>query len=85
MLILDQLDNPGTTIQGNKWQFFTDDVMGGRSSGVTAIEEYKGKKCYRITGNVTTENNGGFIQKRVKIEPPLSSYDYSGIFKCFWK
>ena len=46
MLILDQLDNPGTTIQGNKWQFFTDDVMGGRSSGVTAIEEYKGKKCY---------------------------------------
>jgi len=37
MLILDRLDNPGTTKQGNKWQFFTDDVMGDRSSGSTTI------------------------------------------------
>ena len=80
MFILDKLDKPGTTIQGQRWQFFTDGVMGGRSSGGTAIEEYNGKKCYRITGNVTTENNGGFIQMRVKIEPPLSSNYYRGVY-----
>ena len=80
MLILDKLDKPGITTQGNKWQFFTDNVMGGRSSGDTAIEEYNGKKCYRMTGNVTTENNGGFIQMRVKIKPPLSSHDYRGVY-----
>ena len=33
-----------------------------------------------MTGNVTTENNGGFIQMWVKIEPSLSSYDYSGVY-----
>ena len=80
MLILDKLDKPGITTQGNKWQFFTDNVMGGRSSGDAAIEEYIGKKCYRMTGNVTTENNGGFIQMRVKIEPALSSNNYRGVY-----
>ena len=43
MFILDQLENPGTTIQGNKWQFFTDGVMGGRSTGKSIIEDYQKK------------------------------------------
>ena len=61
MFILDRLDNPGTTIQGNKWQFFTDGVMGGSSTGKSIVEDYQEKKCYRMTGNVTTKSNGGFI------------------------
>ena len=43
MLILDRLDNPGKTIQENKWQFFTDGVMGGRSTGKSIIEDYQKK------------------------------------------
>ena len=80
MFILDNLKNPGTTIQGEKWKFFTDDVMGGRSSGESTIAEYKEKKCYRMTGNVTTKNNGGFIQMRVEIIPPLLSFKYAGVY-----
>ena len=67
MFILDNLQNPGVTTQGNSWQFFTDGVMGGLSSGKAKIEKVNGKKSYRMTGNVTTENIGGFIQMRVKI------------------
>ena len=81
MLILDRLENPGTTIQGNKWQFFTDGVMCGRSTGKSTIENYQEKKCYRITGNVTTENNGGFMQVRVKINPSLPSYNLLNSFR----
>ena len=33
-----------------------------------------------MTGNVTTENNGGFIQMRVKISPPLPSFKYTGVY-----
>ena len=80
MLVLDDLKNPGTSLQGHKWKFFTDGVMGGKSSGRTRIEEYKDKKCYRMTGNVTTENNGGFIQMRITIDPLISSSDYEGIY-----
>ena len=45
-----------------RWRFFTDDVMGGVSTGqVTFLKE--GNQTYaHMTGNVSTENNGGFIQ-----------------------
>ena len=80
MFVLDNLDNPGVTIQGHNWQFFTDGVMGGFSSGKAKIEKVDGINCYRMTGNVTTENNGGFIQMRVRISPPIPPNDYTGIY-----
>lgn len=80
MFILDNLKNPGVTTQGNNWQFFTDGVMGGLSSGQAQIEKIDGKICYRMTGNVTTENNGGFIQMRVMVKPTIPSYSYRGIY-----
>ena len=80
MFVLDNLENPGITSQGMQWQFFTDGVMGGLSSGKVKIENIEGKKCYRMTGNVTTENNGGFIQMRVQIQPPIPSHKYNGVY-----
>ena len=80
IFVLDNLQNPGKTSQGNSWQFFTDGVMGGISSGKVIIEKREEEKCYRMTGNVTTENNGGFIQMRTRIDPPIPSNNYSGIY-----
>ena len=80
MFVLDSLKNPGLTVQENRWQFFTDVVMGGLSSGKVNIENFQGKKCYHMTGNVTTENNGGFIQMRVQIKPSIPNNKYTGIY-----
>ena len=80
MFILDNLKNPGVTIQGNNWQFFTDGVMGGLSSGQAQIEKIDGIKCYRMTGNVTTENNGGFIQIRTMLIPLIDAKEFKGIY-----
>lgn len=80
MFVLDKLDNPGTTSQGQKWQFFTDGVMGGLSSGKATIEKVENIKCYRMKGNVTTENNGGFIQIRTLLKPLISSENYIGVY-----
>ena len=41
MFVLDILENPGLTTQGNRWQFFTDGVMGGISSGEVKILNLK--------------------------------------------
>ena len=79
-MILDNLSNPGITVLGTRWQFFTDRVMGGRSSGDVEITTLKDKKCYRMTGNVTTENNGGFIQMRVNINADIPKKNYNGIY-----
>ena len=79
MFVLDNLKNLEIKIQGNQWQFFTDGVMGGVSTGKVKIVKINEIICYRMTGNVTTENNGGFIQMRVKINPSIPSNDYTGI------
>jgi len=80
VLILDKLDQPGKTTQGQSWTFFTDGVMGGISKGYVEIKIINKIPCYRMSGNVTTENNGGFIQIRSLINPNIKISDYEGIY-----
>ena len=79
-MILDQLKNPKLTNQSQKWNFVTDQVMGGVSTGKFIVEEVDGVKCYRMTGNVSTKNNGGFIQIRTKLSPEINSNDFNGVY-----
>ncbi len=79
-MILDQLKNPKFTIQSQKWNFITDQVMGGVSTGKFSVEKVDGVNCYKMTGNVSTKNNGGFIQIRAKLSPEINSKDYSGLY-----
>jgi len=57
-MIIDNL----TPEKNQEWIFFTDRVMGGISSGKLEIGSEGGSKFYRMTGDVSTANNGGFIQ-----------------------
>ena len=79
-MILDNLDNPGKTSQEQNWSFVTDKVMGGLSEGRINIEKINNRICYRMTGNVTTENNGGFIQIRTLISPNIQINNFKGIY-----
>ena len=54
-----------------RWQFITDTVMGGVSSGKINFIKEDGDVFARMTGNVSTDNNGGFIQFRMKLSAPL--------------
>ena len=50
-----------------EWVPFSDQVMGGISEvNVYELEE-EGMSFYRLEGNVSTENNGGFIQVRAGV------------------
>lgn len=66
---------------GTQWQLVTDQVMGGISDGELALDNYNNRNCLRMRGDVSTENNGGFVQ----IALPLSEQDefdasnYTGI------
>lgn len=55
-----------------RWEFITDTVMGGVSSGQVSFEKQGATAFARMTGNVSTENRGGFIQFRRQIDevPP---------------
>ena len=79
-MILDQLKSPKLTNQSQKWNFITDQVMGGVSTGKFIVERVDGVMCYRMTGDVSTKNNGGFIQIRTKLNPEVSSKEYNGVY-----
>jgi len=44
------------------WEYVADTVMGGASAGQIAREVVAGRQAMRLTGQVSLENNGGFIQ-----------------------
>ena len=79
-MILDQLKNPKLTNQSQQWNFITDQVMGGVSTGKFIVEKVDGVMCYRMTGDVSTKNNGGFIQIRTKLNPEINSKEYDGVY-----
>jgi len=52
------------------WSFLSDQVMGGVSEGRSAYSEENGAGYLRLTGEVSTENRGGFLQMRRDFRPP---------------
>ncbi len=50
------------------WVLITDQVMGGLSFGSYSFGKENNDFYMRMEGNVTTENNGGFIQVRREID-----------------
>ena len=71
-MIIDNLND----VRAN-WSAISDQVMGGISEVNFYEIEEDGKKFYRLEGDVSTENNGGFIQSRVGVY--LNSNNFEGI------
>lgn len=70
---------------GTKWRLVTDNVMGGLSSGKLSLDNIKDKNCIRMQGDVSTENNGGFVQIALPLldkhsdDKPFNASAYTGI------
>jgi hypothetical protein len=77
-LVIDDRSNTDVTSNlGTKWQLVTDNVMGGLSQGQLTLDSYKGRQCLRMRGDVTTENNGGFVQVALSLSEQ-GVFDASG-------
>lgn len=60
--LIDNFSNPEQASNGQRWRFFSDRVMGGISRGEATHDRVDGRRALRLTGDVSLENNGGFIQ-----------------------
>jgi hypothetical protein len=60
----EDLSFPFSSDSGKYWQYISDQTMGGVSSGQVTLEQDGDLSFARLTGNVSTRNNGGFIQLR---------------------
>jgi len=59
-----EINLPFTQDSGRYWQYISDRTMGGISDGQAVLEKDGEVFFARLSGNVSTENNGGFIQIR---------------------
>ncbi|MFN5599019.1 CIA30 family protein [Gemmatimonas sp.] len=60
MLVLDDFHDGATVAR--EWSVFSDRVMGGVSVARAALVDVQGERALRLTGHVSLERNGGFIQ-----------------------
>jgi hypothetical protein len=60
----DQISIPFTEDNARYWQYISDQTMGGVSDGQAILDKDGDMIFARLTGNVSTANNGGFIQIR---------------------
>jgi hypothetical protein len=67
----------GISAIGTRWRRFTDQVMGGVSTAKHEFTEIDGQKCVLLTGDVSLENNGGFIQVSLSLNEGWGSFDAS--------
>jgi hypothetical protein len=77
--VIDDLSRPfPQTPLGTAWEVVTDGVMGGVSRGQMRRDRVAGRDAIRMTGDVRTENNGGFVQMALDLLPGGGAVDASG-------
>jgi hypothetical protein len=67
---------------GTSWRVVTDTVMGGASSAGMDFTTLAERRCLRLAGTVSLENNGGFVQASLDLAADGGSFDasqYAGI------
>ena len=68
--IIDDLSRePPLSAIGTSWHLYTDRVMGGVSQGRMLREVVAARPAIRMDGDVSLENNGGFIQICLDLAP----------------
>jgi hypothetical protein len=81
-LLIDDFQRPDRASNGNRWRFFSDQVMGGVSRGSADIAELDGRRALRLRGDVSLENNGGFTQMAIDLGVDGGDFDagdYTGV------
>lgn len=65
-----------------QWEFVSDQVMGGQSQGQVSYHDQSESPCHCLSGLVSLENNGGFLQMKLTDLDRLAVNfsDYDGLF-----
>ena len=77
--IIDDFSQPGPRTRcGTAWELVSDQVMGGVSDGRLTHEPVAGRPAHHLTGTVSLDNNGGFLQMALDLHPDGNAVDASG-------
>lgn len=74
--IIDDLGAPHPQAStGARWELISDRVMGGVSAGTMRREVVQGRPALLLQGDVSLENNGGFLQVALDLDPAGRTVD----------
>ncbi|MEO1190858.1 MAG: CIA30 family protein [Pseudomonadota bacterium] len=78
-MIIDKLNRlPPLASNGASWRLYSDQVMGGVSRGELQWERVAGRPAVRLSGTVSLENQGGFLQMSLDLSVGGGAVDASG-------
>src|SRR5690554_1979716 len=66
--------------QPSPWLVISDQVMGGVSTAALHQDQRQNSNCNCLVGRTSLDNNGGFVQMRLDIDPDWLRPDYRGVF-----
>ena len=72
--LIDDVTGPATP-RGTEWELVSDRVMGGVSTGTLTTAEVAGRRARHMTGDVSLENDGGFLQMALDLSPDGAAVD----------
>ncbi len=76
--VIDDLSRePPLSTIGTQWRLVSDRVMGGISNGTMVREMVAGRPAIHMRGDVSLENNGGFVQIALDLAPGSDAVDAS--------
>jgi hypothetical protein len=77
-LLLSRFDGAGEYLApGTGWRGFSDRVMGGVSDAQFGRDVIAGRRCIRLTGRVTRDSGGGFVQMALDLGARRQPFDGS--------
>lgn len=76
--VIDDLSRePPIAATGGQWRLLTDEVMGGVSKGAMTRDVIAGRAAIHMRGDVSLDNNGGFVQIALDLSPDGGVIDAS--------
>jgi hypothetical protein len=66
-VLCDFAADPPALVEGVGYRCFSDRVMGGVSDATLTRASLDGRRCVRLTGHVTRDRGGGFIQLAIDL------------------
>ncbi|MGL4414953.1 CIA30 family protein [Roseinatronobacter monicus] len=78
-MLLEGGTGPGLRAEnGHSWRCICDSVMGGVSTATLERVTLDSVRALRMTGDVSLQNNGGFVQMSLDLAEPGAALDASG-------
>jgi len=81
MILDDRSSGTLVATNGASWRAISDTVMGGVSSGSLVPTMIDGRACLQLSGEVSLENNGGFVQASLDLgaSGPFDASGHAGV------